>query len=99
MSVKLRPGNSTLLVTGAASFTMEEVKLIYSFYADDKLSLCEIKESEQSNFHEAQIEEIAVAISHAFMDIQQIPYDQRPRLSYDPSTIDLSEYRVGHPSQ
>ena len=51
---------------------MEEVKLIYSSYADDKLSLWEIKEGK---FHEAQIQEIACAISHAFMDIQQIPYD------------------------
>ena len=93
ISVKLRPGKSTLLVAGAYSFTMEEVKLIYSLYPDNKLSLCEIKES---NFHEAQIEEIAVAISHAFMDIQKIPYDKRPRLSYDPSIIDLSEYRVGN---
>ena len=52
---------------------MEEVKLIYSSYADDKLSLWEIKEGK---FHEAQIQVIACAISHAFMDIQQIPYDQ-----------------------
>ena len=96
MSVKLRPGNSTLLVTGASRFTMEEVRLIYSLYADDKLSLCEIKETK---FHEAQIEEIAVAISHAFMDIQQIPYDQRPSFSYDLSAIDLANYRVGNPSQ
>ena len=47
--------------------------MIYSSYADDKLSLWEIKEGK---FHEAQIQEIACAISHAFMDIQQIPYDQ-----------------------
>ena len=96
MSLQLRPGKSTILVVGASISPMEEVKLIYSSYADDKLSLWEIKEGK---FHEAQIQEIACAISHAFMDIQQIPYDQRPRFSYDPSTIDLSEYRVGHPSQ
>ena len=96
MSVQLRPGKSTLLVAGAYSFMMEEVNLIYILYADDKLSLWEIKEAK---FNEAQIQEIACAISHAFMDIQQIPYDQRPRFSYDLSTIDLSEYRVGHPSQ
>ena len=47
--------------------------MIYSSYADDKLSLWEIKEGK---FLEAQIQEIACAISHAFMDIQQIPYDQ-----------------------
>ena len=75
---------------------MEEVKLIYSLYADDKLSLWEIKEI---NFNEAQIKELAVAITHAQMDIQQIPYDQRPRFSYDPRTIVLSEYRIGNSSQ
>ena len=71
MSVKLHPGKSTLLVAGA--FMVEEVKLIYSLYADDKLSHWEIKEAK---FHKAQIQEIACAISHAFMDIQQIPCDQ-----------------------
>ena len=96
MFVQLRPGKSTILVAGAYSFTMEEVKLIYSLYADDKLSLWEIKEAK---FHEAQIQVIACAISHTFMGIQQVSYDQRPRFSYDLSTIDLSEYRVGHPSQ
>ena len=96
MSVQLRPGKSTLLIVGSYNFTMEEVKLIYRLYADDKLSLWEIKETK---FNEAQIEELAVAITHAQMDKQQIPYDQRPRFSYDPSSIDLSEYRVGHPRQ
>ena len=75
---------------------MEEVKLIYSLYADDNLSLWEIKETK---FNQAQIEELAVAITHAQMDIQQIPYDQRPRHSYDQSLIDLTEFRVGNFSQ
>ena len=75
---------------------MEEVKLIYSLYVDDKLSLWEIK---KTKFNKAQIEELAVAITYAQMDIQQMPYNQRPRFSYDHSTINLSEYRVGHPSQ
>ena len=78
---------------------MEELRLIYSLYVDDTFSLWEIKESEESNFDEAQIEELACAITHAQMDIQQIPYDQRPRSSYDPSTIDLSEFRVGNSIQ
>ena len=87
MAVQLRPGNSTQLSVGSYNFTMEEVKLIYSLYVDDTLSLWEIKES---NFNEAQIEELAVAITHAQMDIQQIPYDQRPRHSHDPNSIDLA---------
>ena len=96
MAVQLRPGNSTQLAVGSYNFTMEEVKLIYSLYVDDTLSLWEIKES---NFNEAQIEELACAIWHAQMDIQQIPYDQRPRHSNDPSLIDLTEFRVGNPRQ
>ena len=96
MSIQLRPGTSSLLLAGTYSFTMDEVRLIYRLYADDKLSLWKIKET---YFDEAQIEQIAVAIKHASMDIQQIPYDQRPSFSYDPSAIDLAEYRVGNPSQ
>ena len=95
MSVQLRAGNSTLLVVGASNFTMEEVKLIFSLYVDDKLSLWEIKERK---FNDYQIEELACAITHAQLDIQQVPYDQRPRFSYDPSSIELSEFRVGNPS-
>ena len=95
MSVQLQAGNSTLLVR-ASNFTMEEVKLIFSLYVDDKLSLWEIKERK---FNDYQIEELACAITHAQLDIQQVPYDQRPRFSYDPSSIELSEFRVGNPSQ
>ena len=75
---------------------MEEVKLIYSLYADDNLSLWEIKETK---FNQAQIEELSVAITHAQMDIQQISYDQRPRHSYDPRSNDLSEFKVVNSSQ
>ena len=89
MAVQLWPGNSTQFVVGY-KFTMEEVKLIYSLYADVNLSLWEIMENK---FNKAQIEELAVAITHAQMDIQQIPYDQRPRHSYDPSSIDLTEFK------
>ena len=97
MSFQLRPGTSSLLSAGTYSITMYELRLIYyKLYADDKLSLWQIKER---HFDEAQIEQIAVAIKHASMDIQQIPYDQRPSFSYDPSAIDLSDYRVGKPSQ
>ena len=96
MSVKLRPENSTLLKLGSYNFTMEELSLIYSLYVDETFSLWEIKESEESNFDEASIEELAQAITHAQMDIQQIPYDQRPRHTYDPDFIDLTEFRVGN---
>ena len=94
MPIQLRPGNSTLLDLGSYNFTMEEVKSIYSLYVDDGLSLWEIKEAK---FIEAQIQELACVITHAQMDIQQIPYDQRPRFSYDPSSIDLTEFKVGNP--
>ena len=96
MSVQLRGCNSTLIVVGASNFTMEQVRLIYSLYADDKLSLWEIKER---NFNDYQIEELACAITHGQLDIQQVPYHERPRFSYDPSSIELSEFRVGNPSQ
>ena len=96
MSVKLRPGNSTLLTLGSYTFTMEELKIIYELYVDESFTLWEIKESEESNFDEASIEELAQAITHAQMDIQKIPYDQRPRHTYDPDFIDLTEFRVGN---
>ena len=96
MSVKLRPGNSTLLRLGSYNFTMEELKLIYSLYVDDTFSLWEIKESEESHFDEASIEELAQAICHAQWDILQIPYDQRPRHTFDPDSIDLTEFNVGN---
>ena len=55
MSVQLRPGTSSLLLSGTYSFAMDEVRLIYRLYADDKLSLWKIKET---HFNEAQIEQI-----------------------------------------
>ena len=96
MAVQLRPGNSNLLRTGSYKFTMEEVQLIHKLYTTYKYTLWAIKEI---NFNEAQIEQIAVAVTHGKMDIEQIPYDQRPTFSYDPSSIIVSEFRVGHPSQ
>ena len=75
---------------------MEEVQLIYKLYTTYKYTLWAIKET---NFNAAQIEEIAVAVTHGKMDIEQIPYDQRVTFTYDPSSIILSEFRVGHPSQ
>ena len=75
---------------------MEEVQLIYRLYADDHWTLSQIK---QLRFNEAQIQEIACAITHAQLDIQQIPYDQRPRFSFEPSLMDLSEFKVGNSSQ
>ena len=77
------------------SFTMDEARLIYKLYSD-KLTPWEIKETTLS---EAQIQEIAVAIVHARMNIQKILHYQRASFTYDPSSIDLAEYRVGNPSQ
>ena len=94
MAGQLRPGNSTQLALGSYNFTMKEVKEIYSLYVDDSLSLYEIKEAK---FVDAQIAELACVITHAQMDIQQVPYDQRPRLSFDPSAVDLTEFTVGNP--
>ena len=95
MAVQLRPGNSTQLDVGY-NFTMEEVHQIYRLYNDDNWTLWKLK---QVIFKDVQIEEIACAICHAKMDIEQLPYDQRPRSSYDPSSIDLTKFRVGNPSQ
>ena len=90
MAVQLRPGNSTQLDVGY-NFTMEEVQQIYRLYNDDKWTLSRLK---QEIFRDAQIKEIACAICHAKMDIQELPFDQRPSNSYDPSSIDLTEFRV-----
>ena len=92
MAVQLRPGNSALLRARTYSFTFEEVRLIYKLYTDNKFTLWEIKET---YFNEAQIQEIAVAIIHARMDIQKLPYDQRATFTYDPSLIELADFRVG----
>ena len=96
MAIQLCPGNSALLRAGTYSFTFEEVHLIYKLYTDKKFTLWEIKET---SFNEAQIQEIAVAIIHARMDIQKLPYDQRATFTYDPGFIELAEFRVGKPSQ
>ena len=90
MAVQLRPGNSTQLDVGYI-FTMDEVKQIHRLYNEDKWTLTRIK---QEIFNDAHITEIACAITHAKMDIQGLPFDQRPRLSDDPSSIDLTEFRV-----
>ena len=99
MAVQLIPGNSTLLCVGSYKFTMEEVKFIYRLYEHEFFSLWEIKESEEFHLDKLLIEKIACAINHAEMDIEGIPYDQRPSFYDDPSSIDLNEYRVGNPRQ
>ena len=78
---------------------MEEVKFIYRLYEHEFFSLWEIKESVEFHLDEPQIEEIACAISHAEMDIEGIPYDQRPSFYDDPSSIDPNEFRLGNPRQ
>ena len=90
MAAQLRPGNSTQLNVGY-SFTMDEVYKIYMLYSTFKWSLTKIR---QEMFNEAHITEIACAITHAKLDIQGLPFDQRPRFSYDPSAIDLTDFRV-----
>ena len=62
MAVQLRPGNSNLLRAGSYKFTMEEVQLIYKLYMTDKWTLW-------------AIQEIAVAVNHGQMDLEQTPYD------------------------
>ena len=90
MAVQLRPGNSTQLDVGYI-FTMDEVHKIYRLYSKDKWTLTRIQ---QEMFTDAHITEVACAINHAKMDIQGLPFDQRPRFSYDPSSIDLTDFRV-----
>ena len=75
---------------------MEEVQLIYKLYMTDKWTLWAIQET---HFDDAKIEEIAVAVNHGQMDLEQKPYDQRATFTYDPSSIILSEFTVGYPSK
>ena len=96
MAVQLRPGHSSLLMAGTYSFTFEEVCLIYKLYTENKLTIWELKEL---GFKEAHIREIAVAIVHGKMDMEHLPYDQRPTFIYDPDSIQLQEFRVDKPSQ
>ena len=74
MAVQLRPGNSNLLRAGSYKFTMEEVQLIHKLYMTDNWTLWAIQET---HFDDAKIEEIAVAVNHGQMDLEQTPYDQR----------------------
>ena len=62
----------------------------------DQWTLWPIKESK---FENVTIQQIAVAVEHGRMDLEKIPYFQRPTHSYDPSKILLSEFNVGHPTQ
>ena len=75
---------------------MEDVELIHNLYSIDQWTLHEIQESK---FENATIGQIAIAVEHGKMDIEKIPYTQRPRHSYDPDDILLSEFNVGHPTQ
>ena len=75
---------------------MEDVELIYNLYEIDQWTLWAIKETK---FEIATREQIAVAVKHGKMDLEKIPYFQRPTHSYDPSEILLSEFIIGHPTQ
>ena len=90
MAVQLRPGNSTQLDVGYI-FEMDEVHKIYVLYSTFKWTLTRIQ---QEMFTDAHITEIACAITHAKLDIQGLPFDQRPRFLYDPSSMDLIEFKV-----
>ena len=96
MAVQLWLGNSNLLRVGSYKFTMEEVQLIHKLYMTDKWRLWAIQET---HFDDVKIEEIAVAVNHGQMNLEQTPYDQRATFTYDPSSIILSEFSVGHPSK
>ena len=74
---------------------MEEVQLIHKLYMTEEWTLWAIQEA---HFDNAKIEEIAVAVNHGQMDLEQKPYDQRATFTYDPSSILLSEFRVGQSS-
>ena len=74
---------------------MEEVQLIHKLYMTDNWTLRAIQET---HFDDAKIDEIAVAVNHGQMDLEQKPYDQRATFTYDPSEIILSEFRVGQSS-
>ena len=85
-----------MLRVGSYQFEMEDVELIYSLYSVDQWSLNAIKESK---FENATVQQIAVAVEHGKMDLEKLPYTQRPRHCYDPDNILLSEFNVGHPTQ
>ena len=85
-----------MLRVGSYQFEMEDVELIYSLYSVDQWSLNAIKESK---FENATVQQIAVAVEHGKMDLEKLPYTQRPKHCYDPDNILLSEFNVGHPTQ
>ena len=99
MFLQLRPGYSYVLCIGSYKLSMEELYFIFGLYDYEKISLWEIQDCEEFHLHEAQIEEIACAISHVKMELEGIPLDQRPRFTFDPSSIDLDEFRVGNSRQ
>ena len=96
MAIQLRPDRSNMLTVGSFKFHMEDVEVIYNLYTIDQWTLWAIKESK---FENATIQQIAVAVEHGRMDLEKIPYFQRPTHSYDPDEILLSEFNVGHPTQ
>ena len=65
MAVQLRPGKSNLLKVSGYTFTMEDVKEIYTLYSINNLTLWEIKER---RFREADIKQLAVAVHHGLAD-------------------------------
>ena len=97
MAIQLRPPQwSNMLRVGSYRFHMEDVELIHNLYSIDQWTLHEIQESK---FENATIRQIAIAVEHGKMDIEKIPYTQRPRHCYDPDDVLLSEFNVGQPSQ
>ena len=95
MAVQLRADNSNILRVGSKKFTIEDLQLIHKLYMTEEWILWAIQEA---HFDDAKIEEIAVAVKNGQMDLEQTPYDKRATLTYDPSSILLSEFRVGQSS-
>ena len=85
-----------MLRAGSYKFHKEDVELIYNLYSIDNWTLWLIKESK---FEKASIRQIAVAVQHGRMDLDKVPYFQRATHTYDPDSIVLSEFNVGHPTQ
>ena len=75
MAYQLRPDRSNMLRVGSYKFHMEDVEVIYNLYMIDQWTFWAIKETK---FEIATREQIAVAVKHGEMDLEKIPYFQRP---------------------
>ena len=74
---------------------MEDVELIYNMYEHAQWTLYQIQER---LFGTASVRELAVAVTHGRWDQEKRPYFERPKCSYNPANIILSDFRVGDPA-